>query len=133
MDEAHSPSGKRWPNMPETFSILDQPNIPPGSEHHFSKERLVERLSGPLGNVNHVRSISPINLQISPYSSTEIALEKKMVSVLQMLCRAEHTLRAILNMPVSSEEHVFSVETIHDHQPGKNFCFQDTAGFPDPT
>ena len=132
MNEANSPFGKRWPDMPETFSIPDQPDIPPGSEHHFSKERLFERLSGPLGNVIHVRTIAPINLQICPYSSTAVALKKEMVFVLQVMGGAEHTLRAILDMPVSSDNHVFCVEMIHDHQPGKNFGFQDAAGFPNP-
>ena len=85
MNEANPPLGKRGPDMLETFSIPDQPDIPPGSEHHFSKEWFVERLPGPLSNVNHVRAIAPINLQISPDSSTKIALKKEMISVLQML------------------------------------------------
>ena len=132
MNEANSPLGKRGPDMLEAFSISHQPNIPPGSEHHFSKERFIERLPGPLGNVSHVRAIAPINLQICPDSSTEVALEKEMISVLQVMGGAEHTLRAILDMPMPSEDHIFSIETVHDHQTGKYFCFQNAARFPNP-
>ena len=46
-----------------------------------------------------------------------------MISVLQVLGVAEHALRAILDMLVSSDNHVFGVETIHDDQLGKNFGF----------
>src|SRR4051812_22107403 len=102
MNGANSPLGKRGPGMLETFSIPHQPNIPPGSEHHFSKERFIERLPGHLGNVKHVRAIAPINLQICPNSSTEIALEEEMISVLQVLGGADNTLRAILDMPMPS-------------------------------
>ena len=115
MNEASSPFGKRWSDMLETFIIPHQPNIPPGSEHHFSKERFIERLPGHLGNVKHVRAIVPINLQICPDSSTEIALKEEMISVFQVMCWAKHTLRSILDMPVPSDNHVFGVETIHDH------------------
>ena len=77
MNEANSPLGKRGPDMLETFSILDQPDIPPCSEHHFSKEGFIDRLPGPLGNVSHVRAIALINLHICPDSSTEMALKKR--------------------------------------------------------
>ena len=69
--------------MPETFSIPDHPYVPPGSKHHFSENRFIEGLLGALGNMNHVRTMVPINLQICPYSSTEVALKKEMISGLQ--------------------------------------------------
>ena len=101
--------------MPKTFIIPDHPYVPPGSKHHFSEERFIEGLLGVLGNVIHVRTVVPINLQISPYSSTEVALEKEMISGLRMLGLAEHTIRAILNIPVPSDKHVLCIETIHNN------------------
>ena len=130
MNEANSPLGKRGSHMLETFGIPHQPNIPPGSEHNFSKEGFLEGLPGHLCNVNHVRTIAPVNLKICPNSSTEIALEEKMISGLQMLSGTENTLRAILDMPMPSENHIFGIETVHDHQLGKNFGFQNAARFP---
>ena len=62
MNEANPPLSKRGPDMLETFSIPDQPDVPLDSEHHFSEERFIERLFGALGNVNHVRTMAPINL-----------------------------------------------------------------------
>src|SRR4051812_12984328 len=109
MNKDNPPLGKRWPDMLETFSIPDQLDVPPGSEHHFSEVRFIEGLLGIFGNVSHVRTIAPINLQICPYSRTEVALKKEMISVLQVMCGAEHTLRAILDVPVSSDNHVFCV------------------------
>jgi len=132
MNEANPPLSKRRPDMLETFSIPDQPDVPPGSKHHFSEERFIERLLGALGNVNHVRTMAPINLQVCPYSSTEVALEKEMISGLQVLGIAKHTLRTIQDVPVSSDEHILCVETIHDYQPSENFGLQDATGFLNP-
>src|SRR4051812_7428875 len=106
MYKASPPLCKRGPDMPETFIIPDHPYVPPSSKHHFSKKWLIEGLLGALGNLNHVRTMAPINLQIRPYSNTEVALEKEMISSLLVLCMAEHTLRAILNVPVPSGKHV---------------------------
>ena len=132
MNEANPPLGKRGPDMLEIFSIPDQLDVPPGSEHHFSEERLIERLLGALGNVNHVRTMVPINLQICPYSSTEVALKKEMISGLRVLGVVEHTLRAILNIPVPSDKHVLCIEAIHNNQPSKKIGLQDATGFPNP-
>src|SRR4051812_43215371 len=110
MNEANPSFCKRGPDMPETFIIPDHPYVPPGSKHHFSEERFIEGLLSAIGNVNHVRTLVPINLQICPYSSTEVALEKEMISGLQVLGVTEHTLRAILNIPVPSDKHVLSIE-----------------------
>ena len=118
--------------MPETFIVPDHPYVPPGSKHHFSKKWFIEGILGALGNMNHVRTMAPVNLQICPYSNTEVALEKEMISGLQVLGMAEHTLRAILNVPVSSDEHVLCIEAIHNNQPSKNFGLQDATGFPNP-
>ena len=113
--------------MPETFIIPDHPYIPPGSKHHFSKKWLIEGLSGSLGNLNHIRTLTPINLQICPNSNTEVALEKEMISSFQAVCMAEHTFRSILNVPVSFSNHVLGIDTIHNNQPGKNFCLKDAT------
>src|SRR3954469_20646332 len=120
MSESRPPLCKRRPDIPETFRIPDHPYVPLGRKHHFSEERFIERLLGPLGNVNHVRTVVPINLQICPNSSTEVALEKEMISGLQVLSMAEHTLRAILNIPVLSDKHVLGIQAIHNNQPSKN-------------
>ena len=129
MNKASPPLCKGGPDMPETFIIPDHPYVPPGSKHHFSKKRLIKGLLGAHGNLNHVRTLAPINLQICPNSNTEVALEKEMISSLQVLCMAEHTLRAILNVPVSSDEHVLCIEAIHNNHPRKNLVFKMQQDF----
>src|SRR4051812_5278930 len=122
MNETNPPLSKRGPDMLEAFGIPDQPDVPPSSKHHFSKEGFIERLLGTLGNPYHVRTMVPINLKVCPYSSTEIALEEEVISGLQMLGMAKHTLRTIVDVPMSFDQHILCIEMIHDHQPSKNFC-----------
>ena len=83
MNESISPCSEGRLDVPESSVISNLPNIPPSSKNHLRKERFVELLSSMEGNLHHVRTVFPDNLQIYPDSSTEITLEKKVVSVLQ--------------------------------------------------
>ena len=88
MDESISPCSEGWLDVPESSVISDLPNIPPGSKNHLRKERFVELLSSMEGNLHHVLTVFPFNLQIAPDASTEVAQEEKVVSVLQNPCWA---------------------------------------------
>ena len=44
MNESISPCSEGRLDVPESPVISNLPNVPPGSKHHFSKERLVELL-----------------------------------------------------------------------------------------
>ena len=113
MNEAILPRPKRRSNVPKSSISPDFPNIPPSNEDHFPKERFVEILSGMPSNFNHVITILPNNLQIIPHTNTEIALEKKVVSVLKCPNWTEYTFRPIINLPVPSLDHVLGVNPVH--------------------
>lgn len=83
MNGSISPCSERWLDVPESSVVSDLPDIPPGSKNHLRKERFVELLSSMVGNLHHVITVFPYNLQINSDASTEIALEKKVVSALQ--------------------------------------------------
>ena len=113
MNESISPCSEGRLDVPESSVISNLPNVPPGSKHHFSKERLVEFLFSMQGNLHHILTVFPKNLQVDPYASTEIALEEKMISVLQSPCWAKNTLWSIINLPFPSLNHVLGVNPVH--------------------
>ena len=86
MNESISPCSEGRLDVPESSVISYLPNIPPSSKNHLRKERFVELLSSMEGNLHHVLTVFPVNLQIAPDASTEVAQEEKVVSVLQYPC-----------------------------------------------
>ena len=120
MNESISPCSERWLDVPESSVISDHPNIPPGSKNHLRKERFVELLSSMVGNLHHVLTVFPDNLQIDPDSSTEIALEKKVVSVLQDPSWTQNTLWTLINLPLPPLNHVLSINHVHYNKPSKH-------------
>jgi len=59
MNESISPCSEGRLDVPESPVISNLPNVPPGSKHHFSKERFVELLSCMEGNLHHVLTVFP--------------------------------------------------------------------------
>ena len=133
MNESISPCSEGRLDVPESSVISILPNIPPGSKNHLRKERFVELLSSMEGNLHHVLTVFPYNLQINPDASTEIALEKEMISILQCQSWTKDTLRPIINSPMSMMNHVLGVNHVHDNQPSKHFDRHDATTSPDPT
>ena len=68
-------------DMPKNFSIPNQPNVPASSEHHFSKERLIEVPSGIDSNFCHVVTLRPINLKVIPHKLAKETIEKEMIHI----------------------------------------------------
>ena len=132
MNEAIFPHPERWLDVPESSVIPDLPNIPPGCKYHLLEERFVEILSSMACNLHHVITVFPDNLQIIPHPNTEIALGKKMVSVLKCPSWTKYTFKPIINLPVSPLDHVLSVNPVHYNKPSKHLDRQSTTTFPYP-
>ena len=107
-------------DMPKNFSIPNQPNVPASSEHHFSREWLIEIPSGIDSNFCHVVTLRPINLKVIPHKLAKETIEKEMIPISPDLQMTEHTRDPIFNMPMPSLNHVLSIQHVHDHHPGKN-------------
>ena len=109
IDKSIPPMVKTWPLLPEHLSISYQPDIPASSENHLSKERFGKIPPSMKSNFRHRSTQAPINLQVGPYTLTEITCEEKVVSILPRLSWEKHTLYPIINMPVPSLHHILCV------------------------
>jgi hypothetical protein len=68
--------------MLKNTTIPHFPNMPAGQNHNFSEEWFSKSCSCPDEHSFNIISLYPINLQIGPDSSTEIALKKEMNPIL---------------------------------------------------
>lgn len=66
----------------------------------------------------------------SPAACTEITLKEEMFICLQCLRVAKHACMIITNLEVSPEQHISSVDSVHEHQPCKNLMTLDAFCFP---
>src|SRR4051812_18176328 len=121
------PSSKSWIDMSEYFIIPHLPYIPPSCENHLSKKRLSKLSSGHGGHSHHIITLGPINLEKGPDSVGKQTLEEEVISGFQCVGSAQNTLRSIINVTVSSNDHIFSVDSVHDDQPGKSLDLQSTT------
>ena len=117
------PSTESGIDVPENFIIPDLPNIPPGCEDNLSKERLCKISSGHSGHSQHVITLRPVNLEEIPHSVSKHTLEKEMISGFQGMGSTKNTVWPIINVPMSSSDHVLSVDPVHNEQPGKSLDF----------
>ena len=76
MPKITSPFIKTCPLTSENFGISDDPDIPAGSEHHFSEEMLIKTSPCLNNQIRHGVTSRPINLQIIPNSNTEVVVKE---------------------------------------------------------
>ena len=126
------PLPERWMDMSKSLIIPQFQNIPPCKENHFRKEWFIESPPSMQSNFHHVITILPINLQIIPHTDTEIAVEKKMVSVLKSPSWTEYTFRPIIDPPMPTLNHVLGVNPVHYDHPGKHFDRHGASALPNP-
>jgi hypothetical protein len=106
------PSSERGSLMLKNKTIPHFPNMPAGQNHNFSEEWFSKSCSCPDEHSFNIISLYPINLQIGPDSSTEIALKKEMNPILSDMTGTKYTVIVIGDIPVSPSQHVFGIQSI---------------------
>ena len=104
---------------PESWNDL-LPDVPTGQDDYFSNTRT---LKASFGNqqICHYMIISPLNLQVIPYSGAERTLEKQVNPILISLLPTKHTVMIICNFPIPPQDHILGVYSVVQHQPCKEF------------
>ena len=77
-------------------------------------------------------SCRPFNLKVIPDTDTEIAVEEEMIPGFSNLQGAEPAMHSILHVPMSSFYHIFSIQSVHDEHPSKDFNLESAGRFPNP-
>ena len=110
-----SPRSKTSLLPPKDPPISEDPNIPCCCEHHFKEKRVAKTGSRTGNTLLGIRPLGPVNLKVIPHSGAEIALEEQVRSVLMDISITYNT-KIILSLgpPVSSNQHVFGVESIKE-------------------
>jgi hypothetical protein len=75
MDEITSPCRKFWLNILKNLGIANLPNVPARQRDHFSEKEFVESSRCLFCSLCHIAT-APSNLQVRPYSHTEVAVKE---------------------------------------------------------
>jgi hypothetical protein len=115
MYEASSPSSEGRENVLKDCFISLLPNMPTGQDNHFSKKRFPKILSCCRENLLKTITITPLNLQVVPNPNAERALKEQVLPILSRMSWAKNTVKDISNIPVTSSDHVPSIQAVTDH------------------
>jgi hypothetical protein len=116
------PSPKQGSIIPENLCLPNSPYVSCTCEYSLSEERFAK--IPPTSNSHliggHRRLTHPIDVEVVPYSLTEITIEEQMNNIFFDQKRTENT-SVIINMPMSSLHHIPCIQLIHQKKPSKHF------------